>query len=543
MKRKQMKTYFILALSAVTIISCTNLEIEETDSVITPTNADGTTFNGVSDPSSALDEIYNRVRGHWDTQEDQYALGEVTTDEFIIPTRGTDWGDNGLWRVLHQHSWNFEHQFINNSWNDWNTIQLLAAEIIDPKSNASAAQIAESKFLRAYGQWYIIELFGILPVRDLGLPPSILPEVLDGATAIEGVITDLEEAISALPSVGPQQNTQKANKAIARFLLAKVLLNKHIYNGSGNPDPADMNQVISLVDAIAAEGYALESNYFDIFRQEPDNETIFSVPASNGSRMWNTLHYNLGNDLGAGGGWNGFSTLAEFYDLFEGDPNFNRGDVNGNPLDGQETRRGYVPPAGLPAGVPGTADGNGDGFADGSNVGFGFLINQQYSLQGDPLTDRSGAPLVFTRDFTDASGALNLQNNNEVTGIRVIKYHPQYGDFVPHQILFRYADAHLMKAEAIMRTGGDPTALVNELRVLRGATPLGSVSASDLLAERGRELYGEAWRRNDLIRFGQYSRDWVFKEPARVGDETRHVFPIPAAQLITNPNLVQNPGY
>jgi hypothetical protein len=537
MKKYQFKLTFLLVATALVTSSCTDLEVSETDSIITLTNADGTTFNGVENPQSALDNAYNNIRSYWDTQENQYALSEVTTDEFIIPTRGTDWGDNGLWRVLHQHSWTFEHQFINNTWNNWNTLQLLASEIIDPKSNASVQQIAEAKFIRAYSQWYILDFWGIVPVRDLSLPPSELPEVLDASTALEGIVQDLNDAIADLAEVGPGVDTERANKSIARFLLAKVLLNKHIYNGSGTADSADMDQVISLVDAITAEGYALQAGYFDLFRNQSNTETIFSTPASNGSRMWNTLHYNLGNDLGAGGGWNGFSTLAEFYDSFEGDSEVN------TPGSGQEERRGFVPLSGLAAGAEGTSDGNNDGFADGSNVGYGFLIGQQYALDGTPLTDRNDDPLSFTRNFVDGTGQQNLQNNGETTGIRVIKYNPRFGDFVPHQVLFRYADAYLMKAEAMMRKGNDVTAMVNELRELRQATPLGTVTEADLLAERGRELFAEGWRRNDLIRFGQYTRDWVFKESTSVGDETKHLFPIPAAQLITNPNLVQNPGY
>ena len=94
-----------------------------------------------------------------------------------------------------------------------------------------------------------------------------------------------------------------------------------------------------------------------------------------------------------------------------------------------------------------------------------------------------------------------------------------------------------------MRTGGDPTAMVNELRTLRGATPLGSVSEQDLLDERGRELYVEFARRQDMRRFGQYTRDWEFKDPTSVGDATKELFPIPTNALLSNPNLVQNPGY
>ena len=100
-----------------------------------------------------------------------------------------------------------------------------------------------------------------------------------------------------------------------------------------------------------------------------------------------------------------------------------------------------------------------------------------------------------------------------------------------------------MKAEAMMRMGGSATTLVNELRTLRGATPLGSVSEADMLAERGRELYVEFWRRNDMLRFGQFTRNWEFKNEASVGDPTWNLYPIPVNALLSNPNLVQNPGY
>ena len=212
------------------------------------------------------------------------------------------------------------------------------------------------------------------------------------------------------------------------------------------------------------------------------------------------------------GGWNGFATIAEFYDLFEGDPNINV------PGSGQEERRGFVP-------------------TDGTNygIGNGFLIGQQYDANGNPYSDRTGAPLFFTKELP------GLLGNNENTGIRVIKYNPANGAYANHKIVLRYADAHLMKAEALMRSGGDPTALVNELRVLRGATPIGTVTEQDLIDERGRELYGELWRRNDLIRFGQFTAPWSYKEVS--GDDTKKLFPIPATAIITNPNLVQNPGY
>ena len=109
----------------------------------------------------------------------------------------------------------------------------------------------------------------------------------------------------------------------------------------------------------------------------------------------------------------------------------------------------------------------------------------------------------------------------------------------------RYADAHLMKAEAHLWKGeaGMALTMVNDLRNARGASPLGSINADEMLAERGREMYMEWIRRTDLVRFGQYTRDWEFKEPSAVGDETKNIYPIPSAAILSNPNLIQNAGY
>ncbi len=541
MKRNQIKNYALSMLSLLAIASCSDLEIEQTDSVI----SDG--FQGLADPQSTVGDLYNNVFGNWGGQENRYAMSEVTTDALLIPTRGADWGDNGRWRKLHQHEWGLEEIDIIRPFDQWNAIQLTASQILDPRSNASAEVAAQASFLRAFGMFNILDLYGQVPFRDTSLPSTELPVTYSGAEAVDFIITDLDNAISGLPTTGAGEiaGLRTASKAAARFLKAKVLLNKHIFvnqltGGGGTPDNGDMQAVVDLVDAIEADGFDLQTGYFDIFRETSDSETIWWGNTSVGSRIFNTLHYN--STSLEGGGWNGFSTLAEYYDLFEGDANANALDANGEAANNQEERRGGVPLAGTPfTGRAGTTDLN--GFEAGSNVGNGFLINQQYALSGTALTDRQGAPLQFKRQFTDNDGNISLINNNEQTGIRVIKYNPTFGAQLNHQILFRYADAYLMKAEAMLRMGGDATSMVNTLRVLRGANPLGSVSEQDLLDERARELFIEGWRRNDMIRFGQYTRQWEFKSDSETGNETRRLFPIPLPQILANPNLVQNPGY
>src|SRR5690606_4281786 len=123
--------------------------------------------------------------------------------------------------------------------------------------------------------------------------------------------------------------------------------------------------------------------------------------------------------------------------------------------------------------------------------------------------------------------------------------------------LFRLAEQYLIYAEAVLRggTGGTNAQAIVYLNLLREraygnkTANLSSVSLDIIIDERGRELYWEAFRRTDLIRFGRYTNAtylWPFKGGTAAGravDDHRTLFPIPAADLISNPNLVQNKGY
>lgn len=507
MKRLNFKP-FLMTLLAVGFASCTDLEIEETDSRFGEQTGE---FSGV-DAEGVLNEIINNdLRGQVETQENLYALNEVSTDEFLVPTRGTDWGDNGVWRTLHNHTWSSNHTQILNTWNGLNRIVFNTTAILDERSSPDAVQEGEARFLRAWAMFWVNDFWGQQPFREVDDPLDQFPRVLTRVEAVDLMISDLETAVANLPAT-PSGGAIRPTRGAAQFLLAKILLNRHVYNGSGTPDPADMQRVVDLVDDMENTFSLHTGDYFEMFTDAVDTETIWYSTASVGNVMWNGLHYNQITPTNGGGGWNGFSTLAEFYDLFEGDP------LNNEPGSGQEERRGFVS-------------------NDGSHLGlgYGFLIGQQYDANGDPLQDRPGNPLTFKKELP------GLLGNDETTGIRVLKYHPENGDFAGHKILFRFADAHLMRAEAKWQLGEDITAEVNALRTLRGASALGSVGAQELLDERGRELYAEGWRRNDLIRFGQFTRPWSYKEVS--GDDTKNLYPIPANALTSNPNLIQNEGY
>lgn len=513
---KNIKRIIPLASMAIFYVACTDLEVQELDSKVIESSSGS--FTGV-DPTEALASAYLDLR-NYASQDNIYALLEVTADQQFVPTRGTDWGDNGVWRVLHTHEWDANHQYVLSSWNMINSYLYKLGQLLDEASEPSALQTAEGKFLRAFNMFYLLDLYGQVPIRGVNDGPDVDPEVLSAAEVIDQIVADLEAAIPELPDLSPDDDNIQASKAAARFLLAKTLLNKQVFLGEAETSADDMTEVITLVDAIAASGYALEDDYFNIFAHHDDNtETIFYTDQQVSFHIFNGLHYYQGVPGNLQGGWNGFTVTQATYDLFEG-PESNA------PNGGQDKRRGYVP----------------------DTLGIGFLIGQQYSPTeaGEALQTRSGKPLIFTRDLP------GLLGNGEAEGIRALKYHPTWpklddngdigGPYKRGYVLFRYADAHLMKVEAILRGGsggGDATTLLNELRTLRGASSA-TATLDELIDERGRELYKEGWRRNDQIRFGTFTQQWEFKTNT---ESFRVKFPIPSVALSSNPNLVQNDGY
>ncbi|OJV17524.1 MAG: RagB/SusD family nutrient uptake outer membrane protein [Dyadobacter sp. 50-39] len=475
---------------------CTDLVNDEMDSVVGQVGAEG--FVKVNVPE-ALASAYKDLSTYSD-QAGIYALGEHVTAEMIPPTRGVDWGDNGVWRTLDQHTWDASHSYILSAWNALNQRAYRANEII--ASDPNARQKAEAQFLRAYNMFWVMDYWGVVPFREVTQGPDDLPKVFTRSEAFDFIVKDLEEALPNLPKTGPSVTNGVASKAAANFLLAKLYLNKGVYKsakaeGPYTFDKADMDKAVAYVDAITADGYSLEKDYFTAFSSAAKTEPIFVVLEGTAQNRWfMTLHYDQNPS-----GWNGFATLADFYDTFES----------------KDSR----------IGKPAKKDGS-----QYSGIGLGFLIGQQYNDKGEAINDtRTRKPLQFTRDVPLAGAATDK-------GIRVIKYHPANSG---KYILMRYAEAYLMKAEALLRGGNAGAALtqINTLRASRGASALGALNEESLFAEIGRELYWEGFKRTTEIRFGKFTTG----EGVTVKEAYTVLYPIPSSALVSNPNLVQNPGY
>src|SRR5688572_1872537 len=246
-------------------------------------------------------------------------LSEITTDEMIAPTRGSNWYDNGMWQQLHQHRWDGDHLLITNCFNDLNGVVFAATDIL--RFNPTPQQEARATFYRALAMYWILDFFDQVPYRDTGEKTLLQARVRKGLDALEHIISEINYVMPNLPD-GP---VTLPTKDAAKVLLMKCLLNRGVYKNREFPifERGDMNEVIKLADEVINSGrYSFSNNYFDNFA--PNNGTIAkeniftqeNVAGVVSSELFHysraSLHYN-----NTPFGYNGWATLSEFYDMFE----------------------------------------------------------------------------------------------------------------------------------------------------------------------------------------------------------------------------------
>lgn len=563
-KSKNIKIYLLLVLVAV---SCTRLNEKLNN---TFTNSQTANALGSSGVGLLLQAAYTDLGGPFTAQDQLFSLEENSSDESLVPTRGGDWDDNGVWRVIHAHTWNANHGQILSVFNGLNKINFDATNVL--AFNPSKQQAAEAKFLRALSLYYLLDLYGQYPVRNPGDNLLNAPVVKSGTAAAQFIIDELNAALPDLPTAA---NPGQATQIAAKTLLIKCYLNRGAWLNKASPTfaDADMQQAITLGNQIISSGqYSYMNEYFKNFdvNNGSSTENIFTYVNTSGvnannsgpqARWEMTMHYNQYVPKAPNAGWNGFSTVSDFYnsfgttarptvatsDAYRVNGFFSGIGANNNPDTSIDSRLGgrYYP-----------------GVTNVSGIKPGFEIGQQYDESGNALKDRKTPPNPLAFDPKIASDMKETGANLEVTGIRVIKYPPDFSDPAGKYfqgpsgndiVIMRYSDVVLMVAEAKLRAASPDVAgaiaLVNGLRAARKTTPVTGLTLvntsnlydpNTLLAERGRELYWESVRRTDLIRFGMYLKPWQYKP---TDDPKYLLFPIPSQALAANPNLKQNPGY
>jgi hypothetical protein len=447
------------------------------------------------------------VRSWWNLQE-------LTTDEAICA-----WNDANL-LSFHNFNWVSSNVLIRavyaRSLFQVTVCNEFLREATDEKiaargfKEAEVAEIrryrAEARFLRAFQYWVLIDLFGNPPIVTEKDPiGKYIPKQIQRAELFTYIETELKAIESEMAA--PRQNEYaRADRAAAWALLARLYLNAKVYTGT-----AHYADAITWSSKVIEAGYSLKTDYKTLFMSDNDkNNPEIILP----------IAYDAINSQNYGG--TTFLTCSAH---------------GTDPTDNQKH--------GIPSG--------------------GWLGNRSTKNLPTTFGDYSGKV-----DKRALFGAGNVEINDVLVfndGIGVYKFNNLTSDNIippsPNGVLcsidfplFRLAEMYLVYAEAVTQGGGGDAAkalqYVNLLRARAYGNASGNLSAitpTDILNERTRELYWEGFRRTDLIRFGKFTEGtylWPWKGGAKNGvgvDSHFALFPIPAAEIISNPNLIQNTGY
>ena len=509
---------------------------------------------------NAVASLYNYIGGANESEGIQgtcrgiYDYNTLTTDEAMIPIRGGDWYDGGLWNAMYQHRWTADDQSLYDTWKYIYKVIVLAnksLDIISSKSGLlSAAQQqeyrAEVRAIRAMFYYYAMDMFGRVPLvlsTDEQRYSSQFQGQTDRSSVFHFVFQELQQVLPSLPD---QHSNKEGNyygritQPVVNFLLAKLALNAEIYmyddwtQGYANrPKGSDIHFSVPAADAsshggdkelnawetciyycdkLAEEGYVLESD--DAFNFSTHNETskenIFTIPMDKNiytnqfHYLFRSYHYTHGGVLGWGSENGTCATISTM-----------KANHYGEADEDARCKMNFV------AGV--------------------------VKVDGHELLMDNGKPL----EYQPFEVAQNLTNSKFVktAGARMAKYEVDRTSYMDGKlqsndiVLFRYADALLMKAEAKVRNGENGDEELNRIRARVGMS-YRKATLDNILEERLLELVWEGWRRQDLIRFGKFTGAYDLRTPLQ-GESSGYttVFPIPQKCIDLNSELVQNKGY
>ena len=493
--------------------------------------------------------LYNHIGGNTDGQGLQgtgrgvYDLQTFSSDEAMLPVRGGDWYDGGMWETMYMHSWDDGLELHNNAWlylyKVINLCNHSLEELEHHQNMLTKIQYteynAEVRALRAIYYWYLLDLFARVPIITTSQASMRYVQQSNRTQVFRFVIDELLKVCDHLMpdnSVKPGDYYGRVTRPVALFVLAKLMLNAEVYlddnwTDKERPDGSQIrfqidNQTMNAWEAtiyyceeIKRYGFLLEKSLITNFmvRNEQSNENIWVIPMdkdlyrTQNCNMLRSLHYRHAAAYGFTGE-NGTSATKRVLEIF---------DYNTD----QEDNR----------------------------FKFFYWAGVVEDLDGNPILDRTGKPLVYYPDKV----AKDLSNSPfvETAGARMQKYTidkngTKDGKLTDNDIvLFRLADVYLMEAEAKFRNGEGGQDEYNAIRD-RANMPRRPISLQNLLDERLLELCWEGWRRQDLIRFGQFKSLYEGEDIEPVIDESdghTTVFPIPGDILKLNENLTQNPGY
>lgn len=369
--------------------------------------------------------------------------------------------------------------------------------VIDNISNVNIAEAkrksyaAEAKFLRAYAYDMLYKWFGPVPLRLSGETPAQLAKATDDEmkNAIE---KDLVESIPDLPAPGTEAAFGRATKGAAMGLLAKFYLNTKQWQKAADA----CQQIISL------NYYQLYPAYENMFRveNEGNKEMLMVAPAKNQD------------------GFGNWFTAGALPPAFKSTPQI----------------PAYLWIAGM------------------ANFATQYRLRTGFVNSFDLVNDKRA--ILIVRSYVNTSNAtVDLMTTPD--NARSLKYwdNATVGNHSGNDIpIVRYADILLTRSEALNELNGPGTealSLINQVRTRAGITNITTAQATGkdvfrdiLLAERGRELYTEGKRREDLLRHGKFI-SLATARGVTVAAEKHKLFPIPQSEIDANPLCKQNAGY
>jgi len=440
-----------------------------------------------------------------------FHLEELCTDEAICC-----WNDGNLYDI-HNINWTSSNEFVAAMYYRIYYQIGLCNEFIR-RSDAStiegytlkAAYIAEARALRLLSYYHAIDLFGNVPFateeQSVG---SAGPEQISRADLFDWMVGECKALIdgSDLAEAGKNEYG-RCDKGMVMMILAKLYLNAEVWKGTAMYDKAAevCEQIIAKYplytgggwqDLFCADNHLRTANTTYkgdeiIFAVEQDGLLTQSYGATNYIIFASTGGNMDAAGMGISSGWGGLSLTGAFTSKFES------GDVRATFYKGEEFEQ-YVD----------AIRRESDSWSNGwKSMKFSNVNHDGSKAQTDGFVDT---------DFP----------------------------------VFRSADAYLMYAECAARGAADKTKGETYLNAIRNRAGLGSLALtlSNIIDERGRELYYECVRRQDLIRFGLFTSGdylWEFKGGVQEGkavDDHFNLYPIISSDLNANGNLKQNPGY
>lgn len=496
---------------------------------------------------NAVASLYNYIGSNQESEGLQgtcrgiYDYNTITTDEAMIPIRGGDWYDGGLWENMYKHKWNANDIYLYNVWKYLYKVIVLSNQslsVIDShKHLLSTKQIieykAEVRAVRALFYYYAMDMFGRIPiVTSYDVKPDQVIQS-ERSDVFKFIVDELQYVAPKLADTHSNKEGDyygRITRPVVNFLLAKLALNAEIYADDDWTDnqKQDGKNIFFTVNGVkknawetciwyceqlTQEGYQLEENYASNFAVHNENskENIFTIP----------LDKNL--------------YLNEYHYLFRSRHYKHGGAYGGSSENGTCATISTV-----------KAYGYGTDHVD-NRFKINFYADTVF-VDGEKIYLDDGSPLVYM----PLELKLNLSDSpyKKTAGARVGKYEVDrtaYSDGrqVDNDIvLFRYADALLMQAEAKVRNGERGLDELNKIRARVGMPYYAEATLSNILNERLLELVWEGWRRQDLIRFGKFTKAYDQRIPLEnenTGFTT--VFPIPQRCLDLNKKLTQNKGY